>query len=55
MAVKDLKVPEEITFAGMVRHGQSEVVTGQTVLQAGDHLLVVCLQGGLRKAKKLFN
>lgn len=54
-AVKDIKIPEEITFAGIIRNGQSEVVTGQTQLQAGDHVLVVCLQGGLQKAKKLFN
>ncbi|MCR4602535.1 MAG: Trk system potassium transporter TrkA [Prevotella sp.] len=53
--VKDLKIPDEVTFAGMIRNGQSELVTGQTLLQAGDHLLVVCLQGGLQKAKKLFN
>ncbi len=54
-AVKDLKIPAEITFAGIIRHGESAVVTGQTQLQAGDHVLVVCLQGGLQQAKKLFN
>lgn len=54
-AVKDIKIPEEITFAGIIRDGQSEVVTGHTQLKAGDHVLVVCLQGGLQKAKKLFN
>ncbi len=53
--VKDLKIPEEITFAGLIRKGQSYMITGQTLLQAGDHILVVCLQGGLQKAKKLFN
>jgi len=53
--VKDLKIPDEITFAGIIRNGESEVVTGHTQLQAGDHVLVVCLQGGLQKAKKLFN
>jgi K+ transport systems, NAD-binding component len=53
--IKDLKVPEEITFAGYIRNDQSEVITGQTVLQVGDHVLVVCLKGGLQKAQKLLN
>ncbi len=53
--IKDLKIPHEITFAGFIRNGRSEMVTGQTQLQPGDHLLVVCLQGALQKAKKLFN
>ena len=53
--IKDLKIPEEITFAGYIRNGQSDVITGQTLLQAGDLALVVCLKGGLQKAQKLFN
>ncbi len=52
--IKDLKIPEEITFAGIIRDKKSELVTGQTTLQAGDHILVVCLQGALQKANKLF-
>lgn len=52
--VKDLKIPEEITFAGLIRDGQSELVTGQTLFVSGDHVLVVCLKGALQKAKKLF-
>lgn len=53
--VKDLKIPEEITFAGLIRNGQSELVTGQTLFIPGDHVLVVCLKGSLQKAKKLFD
>lgn len=52
--VRDLKIPEEITFAGLIRDGQSELVTGQTLFVPGDHVLVVCLKGALQKAKKLF-
>ena len=52
--VKDLKIPEEITFAGLIRNGQSELVTGQTLFVQGDHVLMVCLKGALQKAKKLF-
>ena len=53
--VKDLKIPEEITFAGLIRNGQSTLVTGQTKFAPGDHVLVVCLKGALQKAKKLFD
>ena len=53
--VKDLKIPEEITFAGLIRNGQSELVTGQTQFAPGDHVLVVCLKGALQKAKKLLD
>lgn len=53
--VKDLNIPEEITFAGLIRNGKSEVVTGHTLLVPGDHILVVCLKGSLQKAKTLFD
>lgn len=52
--VKDLHIPEEITFAGLIRNGKSELVTGNTLFVPGDHILVVCLKGSLQKAKKLF-
>jgi len=54
-AVKDLKLPREISFAGLIREGQSELVTGKTEFRVGDHVLVVCLKGGMKKAQQLFN
>lgn len=53
--IKDLKMPEGITFAGYIRHNHSEVITGQTELQVGDLVLVVCLKGSLKKVQKLLN
>ncbi len=53
--VKELKIPSEITFAGLIRYGKGELVTGLTEFQAGDLVFVVCLKGGLQKAKKLFS
>ena len=55
MPIKDLKIPEDITFAGYIRHNQSGVITGQTELQVGDQILVVCLNGSLKKVQKLLN
>lgn len=53
--VKDLRLPEELTFAGMIRDGKSTLVTGQTSFRSGDSVLVMCLAGALHKARKLFN
>jgi trk system potassium uptake protein TrkA len=53
--IKDLKIPEGISFAGFIRNNQSEVVTGQTMLQVGDQVLVVCLNGSLKKVQKMLN
>lgn len=53
--VKNLNLPEELTFAGMIRHGKSMLVTGQTCFASGDTVLVMCFAGALQKAKKLFN
>lgn len=53
-AVKDLRIPEEITFAGFIRDGQTRLVNGETRFMPSDTVLVVCLQGALQKAHKLF-
>ena len=53
--VKNLNLPEELTFAGLIRDGKSMLVTGQTCFSSGDTVLVMCFAGALKKAKKLFN
>ncbi len=53
-AVKNLSLPDELTIAGMVRHGQGLLVNGDTVLQSGDHVVVFCLSGSLHKLEKSF-
>lgn len=52
--VKDLKLPHELTFAGMIRNGRGEMVTGMTKFSAEDIVIVFCLPGALRKVEKLF-
>ena len=52
--VKDLSIPEDITFAGFIRDGKAMLVNGKTQFMPGDTVLVVCLQGTLQKAQKLF-
>lgn len=53
-AVKDLKLPKELTFAGLIRNGKGEIVTGNTRFQSGDSVIVFCLNGSLDKVEKLF-
>lgn len=52
--VMDLKLPEELTLAGMIRNGKGEMVTGSTKFEPEDTAIVFCLSGSLRKIEKLF-
>jgi trk system potassium uptake protein TrkA len=54
-AVKDLTLRREFTIAGLVRDGQGQLVTGDTRIQAGDHVVVFCLQGAIHKLDKYFS
>ncbi len=53
--VKDLKLSRQMTLAGLIRDGQGMLITGGTVLQPGDRVLVFCLAGALHKVEKLFS
>ena len=53
-SVKDLKLPNELTFAGRIRNGVGEMVTGDTHFLAGDEVIVFCMAGALKKVQKLF-
>ena len=52
--VKDLNLSREMTIAGLVRDGVGMLVTGNTVIQPGDHVVVFCLAGALHKVEKYF-
>jgi trk system potassium uptake protein TrkA len=53
--VSELRIPEEVTFVGLMRGHKSQLVTGVTQFQVGDKVLVMCLAGALSRAKKIFN
>lgn len=53
--VKDLRLPNGMTIAGMVRDGVGQLVRGNTHLQAGDHVVVFCLSGSIHKIEKVFS
>lgn len=52
--VRELKLVREMTLAGLIRDGQGQLITGNTHIQAGDHVLVICLAGSLHKVEKFF-
>lgn len=54
-AVKDLHLPRELTLGALIRGDKGMLITGSTVIQPGDHVLVFCLAGAIHKVEKLFN
>ncbi|MBQ0056583.1 MAG: Trk system potassium transporter TrkA [Bacteroidales bacterium] len=52
--VMQLGLPRGITLGGLVRDGKAETVTGQTVIQPGDHVVVVCMNEKINQVEKLF-
>ena len=53
--VKDLGLPKGTTIGGMIRNGEGILVTGDTQVQAGDHVVVFCMSMMIKKIEKFFN
>ncbi len=53
-AVKDLNLSRDMTIAGLIRDGKGMLVSGNTIIQPGDHVVVFSLAGALHKVEKLF-
>ncbi len=54
-AVKDLGLPKELTIGGLIRDGKAMIVTGDTIIQAGDHVIIFCRDTAIRKVEKYFH
>lgn len=52
--VRDLKLSADMTIAGLTREGAGMLVDGNTRILPGDHVVVFCMRGSLRKVEKLF-
>ena len=52
--VRSLDLPYGMTIAGLIRNNQGMLVTGNTVIEPGDYVVVFCLGGALHKIEKLF-
>lgn len=52
--VKSLGLPDGANIGGLIRNGDGMHVTGNTMIQAGDHVIVFCREHVLKKLEKFF-
>ncbi len=53
--IKESGLPKGVTIGGMIRNGEGILVTGDTLIQPGDHIVVFCLGMMIKKVEKYFN
>ncbi|MCS2864459.1 Trk system potassium transporter TrkA [Bacteroides thetaiotaomicron] len=53
--IKDPGLPKGTTIGGMIRNGEGVLVTGDTLIRPGDHVVVFCLSMMIKKIEKFFN
>lgn len=52
--VKDLRLSRDMTIAGLIRDGVGQLVSGNTLIQPGDRVVVFTLGGAIHKTERLF-
>ena len=53
-AVKDIMLPRGVTIGGLIRNKEAILVTGNTRIEADDHVVVFCLEGMIKTVEKFF-
>lgn len=53
--VKDIGLPKGATIGGLIRNGEGVVVSGNTQIMPGDHVVVFCQGMMIKKIEKFFN
>ena len=53
--IKDMGLPKGVTIGGLIRNGEGILVTGKSIIQPEDHVVVFCLGMMIKKAEKFFN
>jgi trk system potassium uptake protein TrkA len=53
--VKDINLPKGATIGGLVRGEEGILVTGNTQIHPGDHVVVFCLTSMIKRIEKYFN
>ena len=51
---KKLGLPNGMTIGGLVRDGVGMLVSGNTMIQAGDSVMVFCHDVNMKKIEKMF-
>ena len=52
--IRDLKLPQNMTFGGMIRNGRPCMIDGETVLEPYDHVVIFYHDLPLTSLKALF-
>ena len=52
--VRELGLPNGMTIGGLVRDGVGMLVSGNTMIQAGDSVMVFCHDVNMKKIEKMF-
>ena len=52
--VKDLGLPNGANIGGLIRNGEGLHVSGNTMIQPGDHVVIFCRENILKKLEKFF-
>lgn len=53
--VRDLRLPQGMTLAALIRHDDIQLINGETQIEPGDYVVVFCLSGTIQKIEKWFN
>ena len=53
--VKDLNIPRGMTIGGIVRGNEGMLVSGNTLIEPGDSVVVFCHQVDMKKIERMFN
>lgn len=53
--IHSIRLPDTMTIAGLVRDNRGQLVSGNTVIMPGDHVVIFCLSGALHKVERLFS
>lgn len=53
--IKDMGLPKGATIGGLIRNGEGILVTGNTLIQKNDHVVVFCLGMMIKKLERFFN
>lgn len=52
--IKKITLPKNVTLGGLVRNGEPLMIDGNTIVEPYDQVIVLCLDGALKEAEKLF-
>jgi trk system potassium uptake protein TrkA len=52
--VKDLGLPKGVSLGGLIRDDEGQLITGNTLIQPGDHVVVFCSGVMIKKIEKYF-